>query len=199
MRSLTAQHRSYCVRGMAQSKPKRRRQAARPKTLLATSDFTSYLREKAEQLAPADVQSLLGQVDELRHRLDTECTERPRLQRQADLAVRVVDDHATGQCPQIPYYTVSLLAVALLYFADPLDVIPDWIPGIGTSDDALVFELAFQLGRPGIERYCTWKGIPTEGMLTPAKVPQAQPLVRVAAKRVTAKRITAKRTPTRKR
>jgi uncharacterized membrane protein YkvA (DUF1232 family) len=81
------------------------------------------------------------------------------------LALHLITDHADGNCPQIPYYTVCLLTVALLYFVDPLDVIPDWIPGVGGSDDGLMFELAFELGRPGIERYCTWKGISTDGLL----------------------------------
>src|SRR5690606_20037945 len=82
-----------------------------------------------------------------------------------ELALQLVNEHAAGACPQIPYQTVAMLAVALLYLSDPIDVIPDWIPGVGSSDDALVFELAFQLARPGIERYCAWKGIETDGIL----------------------------------
>jgi uncharacterized membrane protein YkvA (DUF1232 family) len=169
---------------MVQTRTKGRRPAApRSKSLLQPSDFTSYLREKAEQLAPGDLQSLLAQTDTLRQRLVTDCGAHPRMQRQTELALRVVSDHAAGHCPQIPYYTVSLLAVALLYFADPLDVIPDWIPGVGTSDDALVFELAFQLGQPGVERYCTWKGLSTDGILGPAKTAGTPAGKRVAAKR----------------
>jgi uncharacterized membrane protein YkvA (DUF1232 family) len=189
---------------MAQTKTKRRRPgAARSNALLQPSDFTNYLHEKTEQLAPADLQSLLGQVDTLRQRLIADCGDHPRMQRQAELALRMVTDHAAGHCPQIPYYTVSLLAVALLYFADPLDVIPDWIPRVGTSDDALVFELAFQLGHAGVERYCTWKGLSTDGVLgplkpTPAPPPAAASAQRVPPKRVVAKRIVAKRVPKRK-
>jgi len=163
----------------------RARRAARGKTLLASSDFTSYLREKADQLAPADVQTLLSQVDTVRSRAEQERERHPRLTRHVELSLRLLADHVDGQCPQIPYYTVSLLAVAVLYFIDPLDVIPDWIPGVGTSDDALIFELAFAIGRPGIERYCTWKGISTDGLLLPA--PAAAPR-RAAAKRAPARR-----------
>lgn len=189
---------------MAQTRTKGRRSTpARSTSLLQSSDFTSYLREKTEQLAPADLQSMLGQADALRQRLADECSAHPRMQRQGDLALRVVGDHAAGVCPQIPYYTVSLLAVALLYFADPLDVIPDWIPVVGTSDDALIFELAFQLGQPGVERYCTWKGLSVDGVFGPMK-PTAPAGDRVAAKRVVpkrqaAKRVAPKRQPARRR
>ena len=153
---------------MAHTKPRGRRRA-RAKSLLASTDFTSYLREKADQLAPADLQPVLAQADTVRGRAERVGVAHPRLQRQVDLAIRLVEDHAHGRCPQIPFHTISLLAVALLYFIDPLDVIPDWIPGAGSADDALLFEFAFSLGRPGIERYCTWKGISTDGLLLPEK------------------------------
>lgn len=161
------------------------------KNLLVQTDFTSYLREKADQLAPADLQTLLAQVDEVRERAVKERHTHPRMERHVELSLRLLSDHAEGLCPQIPYHTISLLAVAMLYFIDPLDVIPDWIPGIGTSDDALIFELAFELGRPGIERYCTWKGISTEGLLLPLKPPpQAK---RPAAKPAAARKATRRR------
>jgi uncharacterized membrane protein YkvA (DUF1232 family) len=153
---------------MAHTKARGRR-PARGKSLLASTDFTSYLREKADQLAPADLQPVLAQADTVRGRAERVRVDHPRLQRQVDLAIRVVEDHAHGKCPQIPFHTISLLAVALLYFIDPLDVIPDWIPGAGSADDGLLFEFAFSLGRPGIERYCTWKGISTDGLLLPEK------------------------------
>jgi uncharacterized membrane protein YkvA (DUF1232 family) len=167
---------------MAPTRTRARRPPHKP-PLLHSSDFKNYLREKAVEIAPGDIQSLLGQAEVARERAREDLHERPRLQRQFDLGLRLVEDHVDGECPQIPYYTVSLMAVAILYFIDPLDVIPDWIPGVGRSDDALVFELAFELGRPGIERYCTFKSIPTDGLLSPPprrvrRPPAARPAAR---------------------
>jgi uncharacterized membrane protein YkvA (DUF1232 family) len=153
---------------MASNKPRGRR-PAQAKTLLSPTDFTAYLREKADQLAPGDLEPVLKQADAAHRRAASVQPAHPRLQRQVELSLRLLEDHASGQCPQIPYHTVSLMAVSLLYFLDPVDVIPDWIPGAGSADDALIFELAFALGRAGIERYCTWKGINTDGLLLPAK------------------------------
>ena len=156
--------------------------------MLASADFTSYLREKAEQFAPGDLQTLVGQADAVRARTEVVRATHPRLLRQAELALRLLQDHAAGQCPQIPYYTVCLLAVAVLYFVDPLDVIPDWLPVVGATDDALVFELAFALARPGIERYCTWKGISTDGILLPPKGSAHPRVRRSAARRATGRK-----------
>jgi len=39
-------------------------------------------------------------------------------------------DHAAGRCPQIPYYSISLLAAGVTYLADQLDFVPDFLPRI---------------------------------------------------------------------
>jgi uncharacterized membrane protein YkvA (DUF1232 family) len=168
--------------------------------LLNTADFTSYLNEKSMQLAPGDLKTLVAQAAAIRHRAREVAADRPRLQRQIDFALTLVDEHYKGRCPQIPYYTIAALAVALLYFSDPVDVIPDWIPGVGITDDAIVFELAFAMARPGVDRYCAWKSLPMGDLYPP---PPAKAPARVAAKapaRRAAKRAPAakRRTPTRK-
>jgi uncharacterized membrane protein YkvA (DUF1232 family) len=151
---------------------------ARRPPLLQSSDFTSYLNEKCAQMAPGDVKTLLAQAKAIRARAAELGAQRPRMRLQVDFALTLVEEHWAGRCPQIPYYTVAMLSVALLYFSDPLDVIPDWIPTVGTTDDAVVFELAFDLARAGIERYCTWKGLPTAELLRPPRRPPEKPKAR---------------------
>lgn len=128
----------------------------RREPLLKRADFAAHLETKARETAPRDVEILVGQADEARRRA---ASVSPRMQQQMDLALALLADHAAGECPQIPYYTVSLLAEAVFYVLDPNDVIPDWIPGIGNLDDAVVLELAFEIGASGIGRYCAFRGI----------------------------------------
>ncbi|MGH7788359.1 MAG: YkvA family protein [Candidatus Binatia bacterium] len=161
----------------------RARRPPRSTPLLQSRDFTAYLREKSAEIAPGDVETLVEQVQLTVERGRQELRERPRLLRQLELAARLLDDHASELCPQIPYHTVSLLAVAMLYYMDPLDVIPDWLPGVGRSDDALVFELAFELGRAGIERYCAFKSIPTDGLLPTPRVAASRAARRTAPRK----------------
>ena len=144
--------------------PKSPRRARRSEPLLQPSDFTAYLRSHAEQIAPRDLLNLLADAKALRAGAAREISRHPRVQHLSDLALQILTDHARGRCPQIPFYTIAVLTVALLYLSDPLDAIPDWIAGIGKTDDALVLELAFAIARPGVERYCHWKSIPTEGL-----------------------------------
>ena len=148
------------------TKSSKRGKATSP--LFPVKDVRAYIRSKAALIAPADVEALVAREREVLERAEAE-TDHPRLRRQAELAARILGDHATGSSPQIPYFTISLLAVALFYFLDPADLIPDWIPKLGTSDDALVSELAFEMGAAGVQRYCDWKGVSTDGILPVAK------------------------------
>ena len=135
--------------------------------LLRAEDFRRYLRENADVIAPGDVEPLVRRREAVLVKVARNCSGRERLERQLTLALNILEDHVTHRSPQIPSHTISLLTVALLYFMNPMDVIPDWIRGVGTSDDALLVELAFEAAAPGVERYCTWKGISTDNVLGP--------------------------------
>jgi uncharacterized membrane protein YkvA (DUF1232 family) len=162
--------------------------------LLKKADFSAHLEAKARETAPRDVEILLADADAARERAATVSA---RMSRQMDVAVELLVDHAAGECAQIPFYTVSLLAEAVFYVLDPNDVIPDWIPGIGKLDDALVLELAFELGAAGIHRYCDFKEIdPTHLFAVPADKRVAAPKERdSAAGAAPRKKSTAARKP----
>jgi uncharacterized membrane protein YkvA (DUF1232 family) len=137
---------------MAQPSPRRSRKTARV-PVPTTTDFRRHLLAHADEIAPADVATLAGAADRIHARLAGDATPDEKFAHRVRLAVAIVGDHAGGRCPQIPYRTVSLLAAALFYYLNPIDVIPDAIPGAGRADDALVLDLAWELGRAGIERY----------------------------------------------
>lgn len=152
--------------------PRSTKGAKRPRRkvgLPKPADFRAYLLEKASLIAPGDVSTIVAQRAQALERASQDHANHPRLAPQTGVALSLLADHDAGECPQVPYHTVSLLAVALLYLLTPIDVVPDWIPGVGTSDDALVLELGFELGAAGVERYCTWKGISTQGLFTKGK------------------------------
>jgi uncharacterized membrane protein YkvA (DUF1232 family) len=132
--------------------------------LLQASDFRSYLLEQAAIMAPADVDAALSEAEEARRRVTDDAGHHPLLERQVEMTLCLLDDHVGERCPQIPFQTVALLTAALFYLLNPNDVIPDIIPRVGTSDDALVFELAFELAAAGIERYCAANGLTTDGL-----------------------------------
>jgi uncharacterized membrane protein YkvA (DUF1232 family) len=142
----------------------RQRPVARGRTrkgvpALGATDFASYVQVAAARIAPADVTELLAHAQVIEARLSGELRSHKVLAQRGRVALHLLNDHAHGKLPQIPYHTVSHLAAALFYFLDPMDVVPDFIPGAGLADDALVFELAWQAAAPGVERFLAAKGL----------------------------------------
>jgi uncharacterized membrane protein YkvA (DUF1232 family) len=138
---------------------KRRSTTPPQRPLLERSDIRMIVHELANRVAPADVMALLQAERDLRQRArGLQSGNLQLLAAQLSLALDCLRDHVDGACPQIPYYTISVLAAAVSYFADELDVIPDFLPRIGRLDDAVVMAMACELGRDGLRRYCAWKG-----------------------------------------
>ncbi len=58
---------------------------------------------------------------------------------------------------ETPWTTIAALVGALIYVLSPIDLILDFIPGIGFLDDAIVIGLAIKLAQSDLEKYRTWK------------------------------------------
>ena len=153
-----------------------RRGASQASAVLSPQDFERHLLARAATVAPADVTALLAQGELVRSRLSGERAVHPALAQRARVALYLLADHAHGACPQIPYQTVSMLAAALFYYLEPMDVVPDFIPRAGTADDALVLEIAWRLCGAGVQRYIDWKGLtPASGTTSPEAIRMPAP------------------------
>lgn len=58
---------------------------------------------------------------------------------------------------QVPPSTMVLIVGAIAYLVLPLDLIPDWFPGIGHSDDAAVIALIVKKCYDDLVAYDKWK------------------------------------------
>jgi len=139
--------------------PSHRKRSTQARPALTPDDFERYLTTSAALIAPADVTSLVARATAIREHLAQDRAEYPNLAQRARIALHLLADHARGECPQIPYQTVSLLATALFYYLTPVDVIPDFIPHVGKSDDAVMLDVAWRLAGAGVQRYLDWKGL----------------------------------------
>lgn len=69
----------------------------------------------------------------------------------------MLKDVKNGVYPQIPWFTIATAVLALLYLLNPLDIIPDFIPGIGYIDDLSVLALATGWIESDLHEYLDWK------------------------------------------
>ncbi|MBN2607703.1 MAG: DUF1232 domain-containing protein [Candidatus Fermentibacteraceae bacterium] len=65
-------------------------------------------------------------------------------------------DSITGRY-EVPFRSLAAIAVTLLYLANPFDLIPDFIPGIGFIDDVFIVTLCVKFIGTDLDRYRSWK------------------------------------------
>ncbi len=172
----TAALKSEAERGNRRSRTKPHAGTTSPPAILAPDDLRTIISDLATQLAPADVTELMTHEQKLRQQAAALTTvDLAPLRSQVGLALDVLRDHLDGACPQIPYYTVAVLAAAVHYFADEVDVIPDFLPHVGRLDDAAVMAMAWRMAHAGLRRYADWKGLGADAVLGPQPIRRKTP------------------------
>ncbi|HET6339981.1 MAG TPA: DUF1232 domain-containing protein [Polyangiales bacterium] len=77
---------------------------------------------------------------------------------QTKLMMELVDDFRAGTYRKIPWHSLAIGVAAILYAANPADVLPDMVVGLGLLDDIVVAALAARVLRKDLMMYCEFKG-----------------------------------------
>jgi len=85
-----------------------------------------------------------------------------KLFNQVRLTVEMLKDYRAKSYSDIPWRTISLITVALLYFWNPFDIIPDLLPVFGFTDDAIAFASILKAVQTDLHKYAEWKGYETD-------------------------------------
>ena len=70
---------------------------------------------------------------------------------------RLLKAYVTGKYREIPWKTLLLVTAAILYFVNPIDFIPDWIPGLGLTDDFGILVSVYASITTEIDKFLTWE------------------------------------------
>lgn len=71
----------------------------------------------------------------------------------------LVNDYIHGRYRRVPIRAMAVLVFALVYIFCPFDIIPDYLPGYGQIDDAVVALLCLYLLEKDIDAYKKWRSI----------------------------------------
>jgi uncharacterized membrane protein YkvA (DUF1232 family) len=85
-----------------------------------------------------------------------------KLLKQLTLSFQMIKDYKSKAYINIPWKTITLIVVAILYFVNPFDIIPDFLPLVGYTDDAIAFAAIFKSVQSDLMDYCIWKGLNSE-------------------------------------
>ena len=69
------------------------------------------------------------------------------------LLVSLVNSYVAGEFTEISYNAIVTVVATLLYVISPLDIIPDVIPGVGYTDDAMAVSFCIKMIQDALEKY----------------------------------------------
>lgn len=77
----------------------------------------------------------------------------------ADLmaVLRMLRAWSKGEYQSLPWKTIVLSLATVIYFLNPFDVAPDFIPGVGYLDDALVLGFVVNSIKKELETFLRWE------------------------------------------
>lgn len=69
----------------------------------------------------------------------------------------LLSDFRKGDYTKVPWFTIASVGLALLYVFNPLDMVPDFLPGVGYVDDFLIFTVVLRFIETDLHEYLDWK------------------------------------------
>ncbi len=70
--------------------------------------------------------------------------------------IRLLRSYIKKEYTQIPWRSLVMILAAVIYFVNPMDVVPDFIAGIGYVDDASILALVFKSVKSDVEAFKIW-------------------------------------------
>ena len=126
------------------------------KKTINESQAEEVLGEYAEQVGEEDVNNVLGKEDEIK-KLFKRVKVLAKYFNDLCEIFELLRDRIKGAYKETPWRTIAALTGALIYVLSPIDLLLDFLPGIGFFDDALVIGIAIKLAQPDLEKYREWK------------------------------------------
>lgn len=122
------------------------------------AEFKKYQAKAAKVLADNErVQGLLNATGD---KLKSILSSSDKLSKFSDtiyLLIRMVKAQFSGEYTEFPWRTVLLIVGALIYFVTPFDLIPDFIPALGLTDDISIVFWVYKSIQEDIEKFETWE------------------------------------------
>ncbi len=80
-----------------------------------------------------------------------------KIKTEFSLLIQLGKDVISGKYKNLPYKSMLLLLAALIYLLMPIDLIPDFVPLLGFTDDATVILFVMKQINSDLSHYKEWK------------------------------------------
>ena len=82
--------------------------------------------------------------------------------KQVKLGFEMLKDYKKRNYRNVPWKAIAIITAAIVYFINPMDLVPDFLGLIGFTDDAIVLAFVFNSLRDELVKYCEWRGLNPE-------------------------------------
>src|SRR5919199_2030808 len=76
---------------------------------------------------------------------------------QLGVVTRLLRAYASGDYRQLPWKTLIRMIAVLIYFVSPIDILPDFLPIVGLTDDIALMLWLFSGIKDDIEKFRHWE------------------------------------------
>ncbi len=70
---------------------------------------------------------------------------------------RLIKAYALGRYREVPWKTLLLIVAAVVYFINPLDLVPDVVPLTGLTDDFAILVWVYSTVSDEIDKFLLWE------------------------------------------
>ncbi|MFV8281916.1 YkvA family protein [Christiangramia marina] len=115
-----------------------------------------YFKTEVTKIDDNDVSIAMDSQD----KVDDKINNSGLLQKYSELAklmYGMLKDYRRGVYSKVPWFTIATVAFSFLYILNPLDIIPDFIPGLGYIDDMAIFTFGLRFIESDLHNYLDWK------------------------------------------
>ncbi len=112
-----------------------------------------FIKNGASSVGGDDVKRLLEQEDDVMSKLTGKLAQ---FAESIKMLFSLMKDYFSGAYRDTPWWVISAAAFSLIYFLNPLDIVPDAIPFIGLLDDAAVIAICLDLIKFDLRKYKDW-------------------------------------------
>ena len=115
-----------------------------------------FLKKGAEKVTDRDIVKFIDESDRIILKIE-KSGPLGRFIEEVRLMISMVKDYWHGRYREVPYLTIAAVVFTLMYVLNPIDLIPDIIPGLGLLDDLALTVICGYWVEQDLLDYKAWK------------------------------------------
>lgn len=121
------------------------------------ADIQEYVRMAAERVTLEDLAHVVAKARQISRAFHARGP-LAALKLDAEHMLKLCSDYLNGRYQAVPFWSLSPMVVALNYVTKPVDIIPDFIPGMGHQDDLMILKECLRVSGGALKEYRAWLG-----------------------------------------